>query len=161
MNPAFGLQRAVCVGFVNGDGRRLYSGFLAATLFSVFDPVTMHPARSLDRGGRSPECGSHHYHRLRQLFLFAAPAANQQQNIVLKLQCSASSTHPSNGPRVYSKKEAILGWCTLRAWRPRTARTRIGRTTVSSRTESSVPSRSCQPRTPRGAWPASSCWHWR
>jgi hypothetical protein len=26
---------------------------------------------------------------------------------------------------------------------------------------SSVPSRSCPPRTPRGAWPASSCWHWR
>src|SRR6266700_2192908 len=32
---------------------------------------------------------------------------------------------------------------------------------LSSRMGSSVPSRSCPPRTPRGAWPASSCWHWR
>src|SRR5215471_13551211 len=31
----------------------------------------------------------------------------------------------------------------------------------SSRMGSSVPSRSCPPRTPREAWPASSCWHWR
>src|SRR5215470_4301815 len=29
---------------------------------------------------------------------------------------------------------------------------------LSSRMGSSVPSRSCPPRTPRGAWPASSCW---
>src|SRR6266576_3925185 len=32
---------------------------------------------------------------------------------------------------------------------------------LSSRMGSSVPSRSCPPRTPRGAWPASSCRHWR
>src|SRR5262245_26690324 len=32
---------------------------------------------------------------------------------------------------------------------------------LSSRTGSSVPSRSCSPRTPRGAWPAASCRHWR
>ena len=32
---------------------------------------------------------------------------------------------------------------------------------LSSRMGSSVPSRSCPPRTPRGAWPASSRWHWR
>src|SRR2546425_984517 len=32
---------------------------------------------------------------------------------------------------------------------------------LSSRMGWSVPSRSCPPRTPRGAWPASSCWHWR
>src|SRR5215469_8740080 len=32
---------------------------------------------------------------------------------------------------------------------------------LSSRMGSSVLSRSCPPRTPRGAWPASSCWHWR
>ena len=32
---------------------------------------------------------------------------------------------------------------------------------VSSRMGSSVPPRSCPPRTPRGAWPASSRWHWR
>ena len=32
---------------------------------------------------------------------------------------------------------------------------------LSSRMGSSVPSRSCPPRTPREAWPALSCWHWR
>ena len=32
---------------------------------------------------------------------------------------------------------------------------------LSSRTGSSVRSRWCPPRTPRGAWPALSCWHWR
>jgi hypothetical protein len=31
---------------------------------------------------------------------------------------------------------------------------------VSSRIESSVPSRSCPPRTPLGAWRAASRWHW-
>jgi hypothetical protein len=32
---------------------------------------------------------------------------------------------------------------------------------LSSRMGSSVPSLSCPPRTPRGAWRASSCWYWR
>jgi hypothetical protein len=32
---------------------------------------------------------------------------------------------------------------------------------VSSRMESSVPSRSCPPRTPPGAWPAACRWRWR
>src|SRR6516165_4688961 len=31
---------------------------------------------------------------------------------------------------------------------------------LSSRMGSSVPSRSCPPRTLRGAWPALSCWRW-
>src|SRR3982074_1302233 len=32
---------------------------------------------------------------------------------------------------------------------------------LSSRMGSSGPSRSCPRRTPPGAWPAASCWHWR
>jgi DDE family transposase len=38
---------------------------------------------------------------------------------------------------------------------------RTGVSKLSSRMGSSVPSRSCPARTPRGAWPVRSRWHWR